>query len=99
MEQHSTRQTRRGAVSISDADLCSMESETARYRHLVDKLQDSLDNLEETLEPLLSKPLAETSAGFGSVLDEAKLNVLVPFLVHDLIFGKCYQSSLLQFLS
>jgi len=64
-----------------------MEADTARAKQTISKLGDSLDDLEDALEQLLAKPLEETSAQLPNVLDQAKLNVLVPYMVHDLIFS------------
>ncbi|KZV87489.1 hypothetical protein EXIGLDRAFT_620572 [Exidia glandulosa HHB12029] len=63
-----------------------MDADAAKYRKVVEKLNDALDGLEESLEPLLAKPMSETLTGMTGALDQAKLNVLVPYMVHDLIF-------------
>ncbi|EJD41416.1 hypothetical protein AURDEDRAFT_169580 [Auricularia subglabra TFB-10046 SS5] len=62
-----------------------MDSDIARYRKVVERLNDSLDTLEDSLESLFSKPLHESLADLGT-LDQAKLSVLVPYIVHDLVF-------------
>lgn len=51
----------------------------------VSALSNSLDELEEKLEPLFSKPLEET-IGSLETLQQTKLQVLLPYLVNDLIF-------------
>ncbi|KAH7100481.1 hypothetical protein BKA62DRAFT_245987 [Auriculariales sp. MPI-PUGE-AT-0066] len=63
-----------------------MEADTARYRVLVNKLTESLDAFDDELESLLSKPFEETSAQMANVMEQAKLNVLVPYMVQDLVF-------------
>ena len=50
-------------------------------------LVESLDELESKLEPLLSHPLGENLASLEK-LQQAKLNVLLPYLINDLIFSK-----------
>lgn len=67
-----------------------MDADAAKYRKVVEKLNDALDGLEESLEPLLAKPMSETLTGMTAALDQAKLNVLVPYMVHDLIFSTLY---------
>lgn len=49
-------------------------------------LSDSLDELEAKLEPLLSIPLQENLSSLEK-LQQAKLNVLLPYLINDLIFS------------
>lgn len=65
----------------------AMNADTARHRNTLSKLTDAFDELEDALEPLLSKPLAETATGLPGPLDRAKLNALVPYMVHDLLFS------------
>ncbi|KIJ39291.1 hypothetical protein M422DRAFT_230797 [Sphaerobolus stellatus SS14] len=48
-------------------------------------LEDSLDNLEEVLGPLFEKPLFDISSELD-LLQKAKLQVLLPYVVNDLIF-------------
>lgn len=47
-------------------------------------IEDDLDTLEEILEPLFSHPLDETLDGL-SLINRAKLQTLIPYVVHDLI--------------
>ncbi|KAI5124123.1 hypothetical protein M0805_000936 [Coniferiporia weirii] len=51
----------------------------------VNTLSSSLDELEAKLEPLFSQPLAETTASLD-VLQQAKIHVVLPYLINDLIF-------------
>ncbi|KAI1793138.1 Sas10/Utp3/C1D family-domain-containing protein [Ganoderma leucocontextum] len=48
-------------------------------------LDDSLDDLEEKLEPLLAQTLPESLLSLETI-QQAKLNVALPYLVYDLIF-------------
>ena len=52
----------------------------------LEQLSSSLDQLEHVLEPLLEKPWNETLQGLD-VLQRAKLNVLLAYVVHDLAWG------------
>ena len=49
-------------------------------------LGDSLDDLEEKLEPLLAQTLAESLLPLDTI-QQVKLNVAIPYLVYDLIFS------------
>lgn len=53
----------------------------------VDALSASLDELESKLEPLFAKPLSET-LGSLEAIQQAKLNVVLPYLINDLVFSK-----------
>jgi len=53
----------------------------------VSALEDSLDNLEEILEPLLNSSLFDITSKLD-LLQKAKLQVLLPYVVNDLIFGE-----------
>ncbi|KAF8506282.1 hypothetical protein BU17DRAFT_57778 [Hysterangium stoloniferum] len=48
-------------------------------------IEESLDHLEEVLGPLIGKPLHETTSQLD-VLQKAKLQVVIPYVVNDLIF-------------
>ena len=52
----------------------------------VQALSGSLDELEKQLEPLFAKPLPET-LGSLETIQQAKLNVVLPYLINDLIFS------------
>ena len=49
-------------------------------------LNDSLDDLEEKLEPLLSQTLPESLLPLETI-QQVKLNVAIPYLVYDLVFS------------
>lgn len=49
-------------------------------------VSDALDELEAKLEPLLSQKLPDVEAPL-STLQRSKLNVLLAYLVNDLIFS------------
>ena len=49
-------------------------------------LNDSLDDLEEKLEPLLAQTLPESLLPLDT-MQQVKLNVAIPYLVYDLVFS------------
>ena len=49
-------------------------------------LNDSLDDLEEKLEPLLAQTLPEYLLPLET-MQQVKLNVVLPYLVYDLVFS------------
>ena len=49
-------------------------------------LNDSLDDLEDKLEPLLAQTLPESLLSLET-MQQVKLNVVLPYLVYDLIFS------------
>ena len=49
-------------------------------------LNDSLDDLEDRLEPLLSQTLTESLLPLETI-QQVKLNVALPYLAYDLIFS------------
>lgn len=59
----------------------------------VEALSSSLDELEKQLVPLFAKPLPET-LGSLETIHQAKMNVVLPYLINDLIFSM-YKHSLL----
>jgi exosome complex protein LRP1 len=62
--------------------------ETAELLSLVEHLEDNIDDLEESLEPLLSAALSATTKKLP-VLDKAKLYVLIVYSIESLLFCKC----------
>lgn len=52
---------------------------------VVDRLEDNIDDLEEALEPLLSRSLDETSKKLP-LLERAKLHALLTYTLESLIF-------------
>lgn len=59
--------------------------EVADLMPLVERLEDNVDDLEEVLQPLLERSLAETSSKLP-LLDKAKLHVLLTYTLESLIF-------------
>ena len=59
--------------------------EVANLLPVVDRLEDNIDDLEEALEPLLSRSLDETSKKLP-LLERAKLHALLTYTLESLIF-------------
>jgi exosome complex protein LRP1 len=59
--------------------------EVADLIPLVERLEDNIDDLEEVLEPLLERSLAETSRKLP-LLDKAKVHVLLTYTLESLLF-------------
>lgn len=59
--------------------------ETAELLSLVEHLEDNIDDLEESLEPLLATALSATTKKLP-VLDKAKLYVLIVYSIESLLF-------------
>lgn len=57
---------------------------------LLEQLDDEIDDLEESLEPLLKQALSEISSKLP-LLDKAKLFVLVTYAIESMLFCKCYK--------
>jgi len=53
---------------------------------LIDQLDDNVDDLEESLAPLLKSPLSD-SASKLPLLDKAKLYILVTYAIESILFG------------
>ncbi|KAL7285517.1 hypothetical protein ACG7TL_000619 [Trametes sanguinea] len=62
-----------------------MADDSEKLLAKLDSLNDSLDTLEEKLEPLLSQTLPESLLPLETI-QQVKLNVAIPYLVYDLIF-------------
>ncbi|KAH9897810.1 hypothetical protein C8Q73DRAFT_682652 [Cubamyces lactineus] len=62
-----------------------MSEDAEKLLAKLDLLNDSLDVLEEKLEPLLSQTLPETLLPLETI-QQVKLNVAIPYLVYDLVF-------------
>ena len=60
--------------------------ETSTLLSLVDNLDDTIDDLEESLEPLLAATALSATTKKLPVLDKAKLYVLVVYAVESLLF-------------
>ena len=56
------------------------------FSRTLSSLTDSLDELEDVLEPLLDRSLAETMAGLDAI-QKAKLSVLMAYTIQDVLFG------------
>lgn len=61
--------------------------DTVDLSPLLEQLEDTIDDLEETLEPLLKAPLSETAAKLP-LLDRAKLYVSITYAIESIIFCK-----------
>lgn len=59
--------------------------DTSKALSLLDQLDDEMDDLEETLAPLIKTPLSE-SASKLPLLDKAKLYVLVTYAIESMLF-------------
>ena len=62
---------------------------------LLEQLEDNIDDLEETLDPLLKAPLSDTAAKLP-LLDRAKLYVSITYAIESIIFCKQRKFSLGQ---
>jgi exosome complex protein LRP1 len=64
-----------------------MSTETTKIRSKLAKLDKSLDQLESQLEPLLAQSLPESLLALDTI-QQAKLQVVIPYVVYDLVFGE-----------
>ena len=64
-----------------------MSTDTSKLRNKIAKLNKSLDELESKLEPLFAQSLDETLLGLDTI-QQAKLLVIIPYVVYDLVFGR-----------
>jgi exosome complex protein LRP1 len=64
-----------------------MATDTTKYRSKLAKLDKSLDELESQLEPLFAQSLPESLLALDTI-QQAKLQVIIPYVVYDLVFGK-----------
>jgi exosome complex protein LRP1 len=60
--------------------------DSAEVHSLIEDLDSSIDDLEDALKPLLSASISTTAAGL-SVLERAKLYVLITYTIESLIFS------------
>lgn len=73
--------------------------ETERIQTLLEQLDDEVDDLQESLGPLLQNALSKTAAKLP-LLDKAKLYVLVTYAIESILFcepvptTRCYPRSL-----
>jgi exosome complex protein LRP1 len=63
-----------------------MSDDTRKVRRKLATLTNSLDDLETRLAPLLSQSLPELILSLDTI-QQAKLQVVIPYLVYDLVFG------------
>lgn len=54
---------------------------------LLEQLDDNIDDLEETLDPILKAPLSETAAKLP-LLDRAKFYVSITYAIESILFCK-----------
>lgn len=72
-----------------------MSNDTLKTKKRLSTLATSLDELETGLTALLSQPLPDLIHGLDTI-QQAKLQVVIPYLVYDLVFGPwCILVSLL----
>jgi exosome complex protein LRP1 len=63
-----------------------MSDDTLKIKKRLSTLASSLDELETGLAALLSQSLPELLLGLDTI-QQAKLQVVIPYLVYDLVFG------------
>jgi exosome complex protein LRP1 len=63
-----------------------MSDDTLKIKRRLSTLAGSLDELETGLAALLSQSLPELILGLDTI-QQAKLQVVIPYLVYDLVFG------------
>jgi exosome complex protein LRP1 len=63
-----------------------MSDDTRKIKRKLSALASSLDDLETDLSALLSQSLPEVILGLETI-QQAKLQVVIPYLVYDLVFG------------
>ena len=63
-----------------------MAASTSKVSAKISALDASLDELEAKLEPLFAQSLPESVVGLEKI-QQAKLQVAIPYLVYDLVFS------------
>lgn len=63
-----------------------MADDTAKLRKKLAMLTSTMDELEKELAPLLAQSLPETTMNLDPI-QQAKLQVLLPYLTYDLSFS------------
>lgn len=63
-----------------------MAASTSKVSGKISALESSLDELEAQLEPLFAQTLPETILGLEKI-QQAKLQLALPYLVYDLVFS------------
>ncbi len=69
--------------------------DSSKVLSLLEQLDDDIDDLEESLSPLLKATLSETSSKLP-LLDKAKLYVLVTYTIESMLFCVFSSSSTLM---
>jgi exosome complex protein LRP1 len=70
-----------------------MSDDTLKIRRKISTLTNALDDLETNLTTLSSQSLPELVIGLDTI-QQAKLQVVIPYLVYDLVFGPSYKKTL-----
>lgn len=80
-------------VSTRGANLCNThdQMDSTKVMSLLEALDDEIDDLEESLEPLVKVALSETASKLP-LLDKAKLYVLVTYAIESMLFCKSGRS-------
>lgn len=79
-------------VSQPHASLLTvMSNDTLKAKKKLSALSSSLDDLESSLSTLLSQSLPEQVLGLDTI-QQAKLQVVIPYLVYDLVFSQSQTS-------
>ena len=68
-----------------------MSDDTPKIRRKIFTLASSLDDLETSLTALSSQSLPDLVTGLDTI-QQAKLQVVIPYLVYDLVFSPSYFS-------
>ena len=67
-------------------DFALMSDDTLKIKRKLSTLTSSLDGLETSLTALSSQSLPDLVIGLDTI-QQAKLQVAIPYLVYDLVFG------------
>ena len=62
--------------------------DTSKVLSLLEQLDGEIDDLDDSLAPLLTTALSETASKLP-LLDKAKLYVLVTYAIESILFCKC----------
>jgi exosome complex protein LRP1 len=68
-----------------------MSDDTLKIKRKLSTLTNSLDDLEASLTALLSQSLPDLVIGLDTI-QQAKLQVVIPYLVYDLVFGPSFSA-------
>ena len=72
--------------------------DSTKILSLLETLDDEVDDLEETLSPLLKTALSDTSSKLP-LLDKAKLYVLVTYAIESILFCTYYSTQVSCYLT